>query len=327
MSAQVSDAAAEDRRLLEEAAAFSEAGSIEELTAPFLLRLTQTRGVDFATAVLYERLRTSPHHGAAIARLDELRSAAPEPHALSEFTVAVAPGAFYREFPHTGADGRLLREAAEKFGANAALIPATSTGSLAENARSILEWLRTHREQPMILASVSKGGSDIKTALSLPGAAEAFRHVVAWISVCGILDGSPNVNWLLSRPLRCAFYRVLFRLRSYNFDVIRDLRHGPGSPLNCPLRLPSHVTAIHVVGFPLTSHLTNRLSRTLHSRVAALGPNDGAIRLIDACQWPGVVYPVWGADHYLRPSWELRSLAKALFAYLAESVARKEICP
>jgi hypothetical protein len=258
--------------------------------------------------------------------LNALKSAAPEAHALAHMTVAIAPGAFYREFPHTGADGRLLRETAEKFGCRTELIPASSTGSLAENARVILDWLHGHRQQPVILASVSKGGSDIKLALSLPGAEEAFQHVAAWISVCGILDGSPNVHWLLRRPLRCAFYRTLFRLRGYNFDVIRDLRHGPGAPLDFPLRIPPHIAAMHVVGFPLTSHLTNRLSRTLHGRIAAEGPNDGAIRLIDACRWPGVVYPVWGADHYLRPSWELRHLAKALFAYLAESLARKELC-
>jgi hypothetical protein len=310
---------------LADAAASSEAKSLEALTPALVERLTPTRGVDWTTALLYDRLVHSSRHGPAIERLHELRRAAPAPDALSNTVVAVAPGAFYREFPHTGADGRLLRDAAEQFGARTALIPSASTGSLDENARAILEWLRQHCNTPVILASVSKGGSDIKRALSHPGAEDAFAHVFGWVSVCGILDGSPNVNWLLKRRLRLAFYRTLFRLRGYNFDVIRDLRHGEGAPLDFPLRTPQHMSVLHVIGFPLTSHLTNRLARTLHGRIAPLGPNDGAIRLIDAARWPGIVYPVWGADHYLRPSWELRALAKAIFAYFAELQSPKEL--
>ncbi len=324
MSMNLEAVAGEDRQVLAEVAEQPQLTSLADLTHQALARVTVERGIDYATALLYDRLIHSEKHWPAIECLNHLRGAPPNASALAGVTCAVAPGAFYREFPHTGADGQILREAAEQFGCRTTLIPSSSTGTLRENAQAILRWLDEHRNEPVILASVSKGGSDVKTALAMKGAQETFRHVLAWVNVCGILDGSPMVNWLLVRPLRLAFYRLLFGWRGYNFDVIRDLRYGAGAPLDSPLRLPPHLRAIHVIGFPLTAHMTNRLSRTLRQRIAPLGPNDGSVMLADVCGWPGVVYPVWGADHYLRPSWELRTLARAIFAYLAAPVRQKE---
>ncbi len=314
-----------EQQLLAEAAEESEYASLADLTPAVMARVTAQRGVDYATALLYDRLLRAPEHGPAIEQLSALRGASPQAGLLSGVTCAVAPGAFYREFPHTGADGRILRDAAEQFGCRATLIPSSSTGTLRENAQAILRWLEQNRSEPIILASVSKGGADVKAALALDGAHEIFRPVVAWVDVCGILDGSPMVNWLLARRLRTAFYRLLFRWRGYNFDVIRDLRHGAGAPLDFPLRLPRDLYALHVIGFPLTGHMTNRLSRTFRQRIASGGPNDGCVMLADVCRLPGVVYPVWGADHYMRPSWELRALARAIFAHLAARYSQKEL--
>jgi hypothetical protein len=67
----------------------------------------------------------------------------------------------------------------------------------------------------------------------------------------------------------------------------------------------------------LQRHLTSKLMRRCHEFLAPLGPNDGAILLADSCALPGLVYPVWGADHNLRPSWDIRRLGMALLHYLA----------
>jgi hypothetical protein len=42
--------------------------------------------------------------------------------------------------------------------------------------------------------------------------------------------------------------------------------------------------------------------------------------LADACAVPGLIYPVWGSDHYMRPVWELRSLAGALLTHLGDEL-------
>lgn len=311
-----------EKRLLERAAKTVEYPRLQDLTAEVLREVTARHGIDFATSLLFDRVINSADHRPAIARLDELRQS----NGSSDFvappnvTFAIAPGAFYTEFPHTGADGRILRNQAEKAGFRTATIPVSSTGTLSGNAAVIRDWLDQQPSEKIILASVSKGGSDIKYALSAENAAHTFRNVVGWINVSGILDGSPMVNWALARRMRTLFYRSVFWLRGYDFRVIQDLRWGAGSLLDFELSLPEHMSMINVVGLPLTGHMTNRLSRTFRKRIASLGPNDGSVMLADACRLPGVVYPVWGADHYMRPSWALRTLAFALLQYITEDL-------
>jgi len=198
-----------------------------------------------------------------------------------------------------------------------------SFGSLRINARIVCEWLARDRRDNLVLVSLSKGGADIKVALAEPGAADAFRKVAFWINLSGLLSGTPLVDWLFARRLRRLAVRLLFWWRGFDFSVVPELAYGPGTPLAAPLRLPDHLRAIHVVGFPLERHLTNRLARRCYRRVRPLGPNDGAgILLADVGQWPGFVVPVWGADHYLRPAGlDVRSLARRLLLYV-----RHELC-
>jgi hypothetical protein len=281
----------------------------------------EAEGIDAATRALYERVRGSPPHAPFIRRIDELRRRPAPARRQMRATLAIAPGAFYREFSHTGADGRLLREQAQRLGCATAVIPTGSTGTLEENARAICHWLIDRPpEETIILGSSSKGGSDIKLALARPEAAAAFRNVAAWINVCGILSGSPAVNWLAARRWQMFFFRLLFWLRGWNIRVLGDLGHGPGTLLDFELKLPATMRLLHVIGFPMREHMTTPLARACHARVTPQGPNDGVVLLAEVCRLPGLIYPVWGADHYLRPSWDMRSLAGALLEYLGEEL-------
>jgi hypothetical protein len=40
--------------------------------------------------------------------------------------------------------------------------------------------------------------------------------------------------------------------------------------------------------------------------------------LADVCALPGLIYPLWGADHYLRPQADVRELVLAVLQYLGE---------
>jgi len=229
--------------------------------------------------------------------------------------LAVAPGAFYVEFPHTGADGCILREEAARMGMPSELIPLRSFGRLTENARILTDWLAGRpADETIVLVSLSKGGSDVKTALAGPAAERAFRNVAVWINLSGLLGGTPLANWVFAHPLRMLWFRLLLWWRQYDFGVIRELAYGPGTPLDSDLRLPPRLRAMHIVGFPLERHLTNRLARRCYRRVKALGPNDGAGNVLaDVARLPGAVYTVWGADHYLRPAGsDMRGLARRL---------------
>ena len=268
--------------------------------------------IDAATERLYRSVVESPLHGPFIRRVDQLCEE-PEAPWNNDGVLAIVPGASYRENPRSGADGRLVREQAERIGCPTDLVPLSTTGSLKENARILCDWLAAQPDRPVILASLSKGGPDVKTALAEP---EAFRNVAAWVSLCGILDGTPVADWLLSNSPGPLLIRLFYRLRGQSTEFLEELRYRPGSPL----RLPEHIRLISIVGFPLREHMTNRVARRCHARLSPLGPNDGGLILADVCALPGLLYPIWGADHYMQPKRDVRALVRAVLRYLGETL-------
>lgn len=274
---------------------------LEHLDSPRLQAVAGAEGVDFATRLLYERVRADSQQADFIQRVEALKDALPAPRQMDGVTLAIAPGAFYRELPHIDADGRLLREIAARYGCRTELIPVPTTGRLSGNARCILDWLLAQPPGPIILTSLSKGGADVRLALKSPEAGEAFQHVAAWFNVCGMLHGTPLVPALFHQPLRRLLVRTLFRLRGFDFQMIRDLE-PQGPLLSGPLELPPHLRLVSVVGFPLKHQMTNWRARMWRRNLDSLGPNDGGVLLADVCRLPGHLYPVWGSDHYLSPA-------------------------
>ncbi|MBI2824412.1 MAG: hypothetical protein HYX69_06980 [Planctomycetia bacterium] len=273
----------------------------EAADADALRAVAQREGLDFATALLYVRLRDSAEHGELVARVAAMPDRPPAGFRFPA-RIVIVPGAFHRDFPESGADGRLVRQAARATGCRVDVIPTANFGTLSENAETICRWLAAQPPAPIVLVSASKGASDLKMAFARPEAAGAFRHVRLWVNLSGIAFGTPLVQWILASRWRRFYYRTLLRLRGYDFAVAAELGRGPGSPLAGAVRMPAHVQAIHVVGFPLKRHLSNALARRCHRRVRDVGPTDGAgIVLADVSRLPGHVYPLWGADHYLRP--------------------------
>jgi len=316
-------AATDDRLLFHRASNWSGLSELETITSADLRALTAAHGIDFATAVLYDRLRRSETHGAYIARIEAaLEEPAPRHH-LRGVTFAIAPGAFWREMPHIDADGRLLRSVAEAMGCRTALIPVPSTGALRDNARQILNWLRQAGDGPIILCSLSKGSADVRLAMEAEPA--AFHSVRAWINVCGLVTGTPLADYLLGRRWHATLVKLLFWFRGFEFQMIRDLRHGPPGPLAGPFHVPRHIAVRSVVAYPLERHIVNRRTRRWRRPLARHGPNDGGMLLHDVTALPGLVYPVWGADHRLQPPGvDLRPLAASLLLEVAESVLTKE---
>jgi hypothetical protein len=289
-------------------------------TAGKIQEIAKREGIDAATTQLYQSALDSPQHQPFIHRVDEISARTVPRKWQAEAPLIIVPGAFYRENPRSGADGRLLREQAERLDCPTGVIPIASRGTLKQNARIICDWLLEHHEQPIILASLSKGGADVKMALAEPDAAGAFKNVAAWVNLCGILNGTPMAEWLLSRNPVALLNRLYYTLRGQGLGFLRDLGYGPGWPLDFELQLPPHVRMITIAGFPLREHLTSALARRCHRRLNHLGPNDGSLILSDVCALPGLLYPIWGADHYLRPKTDVNQLVLSILQYLDEEL-------
>ncbi|NOS72360.1 MAG: hypothetical protein HOP33_20860 [Verrucomicrobia bacterium] len=292
--------------------------SLENLTAVSLQELSACEGVDFATAVLFDRFCKSARHGGFIRQIDGLRKA-PPPQKLPDTRVVIVPGALYIERPELGGDGRLVRGVAERFGYETDLIPLASFGAVTTNARLICDWLHKYRRQRMILVSLSKGSADLKLALESPEAGTLFRNAVAWVNVCGPLNGTRMANWIFDSRLRSWCFRAKCFLQRRDFGLITDLRCASDAPLAKAVQLPPAMQMLSLVGFPLRQDMTTQHSRFCHRTLAAWGPNDGTTSLADLVTWPGNIYPVWGADHYFKPETLASELIAALLHYIAET--------
>lgn len=311
----------EDRDLLARAADWPHLQSIAEISPDALLLLTQAEGIDFATAVAYDRLCRSQEHGPSIEQLRSLNARGFSSTDASPGTIAVVPGAFHRERSRqTGADGQVLNEEAERLGFAVTIAPTLSFGSLERNSAIVRNWLAQRFADPVVLVSLSKGTAEVKMLLRDVDAERTFRHVTTWVSLSGMWWGSPLVGWLRTHRVRSWLVRQLLRWHGHDFKVIEQLGYGPNEPLAFDVELPDHVELLHVVGFPLERYLCSPLARRGHRRLSPLGPNDAAgLLLADACHLPGTVYPVWGADHYLRPVHEdNRSLVRRILIWLQQ---------
>jgi hypothetical protein len=294
--------------------------SPKRLSEKVLREFPDAIGIDAATTLLYQAIRSCSVHGPFIRRVEEIMGEPLSGSASLSVAFSIVPGAFYQEHPETGASGEDLRNVAEAMGCSTYLVPTKSLGKIQENAAIILEWLLSSKEERIVLCSLSKGGADIKYAMAQPEAKKAFQRVVAWINVGGILSGSPMVTWLLARPLLTFIYRTLFWWRGEDFSFVRDLERRAGSTLDFDLMLPAHMKCVHVMCFPLARHIQKRRTRRWHRRLGHYGPNDGATLLKDSSILPGLLFPVWGVDHYFDQAERRLELVSALLYYLAEEL-------
>lgn len=262
--------------------------------------------LDDATAQLYERIASIPENAAFLKAAHDFRQGASIPVDV----IGVVPGAFYHEHRDTGADGARIFGIARKLGCEAELIPIAAFGRLDENAATIAAWLAARPRKRVALISLSKGGADVKRALVLRP--DVFSNVTAWVSLSGIVNGTPLIAWLRSRPLRWWAVRLLLWWRGHSGKTLEDLRYDPGCAWPA---VPSSLRIVHVVGFPRERDLAHPWAPRAYRRLAPLGPNDGGgILLADCEDLPGTVCPILGADHYLSPGWDALPLLTGIVA-------------
>ncbi len=312
-------AADDERELLERAASYPDYREFSDLDDEAVRQITRREGVDFATALLFDRLVRSADHGSSIQRIHAYREPNSELRIPADVLFAIVPGALYTEHPENGADGFAIRAAAERLGCRTELIPLPTMGLPSENAGHLCDWLQSRDAgERIILISLSKGGADVKAALARSDAGQTFDRVIAWISVSGTIDGVPLANWGLRRPLALALWRSIFWWRGWNFRFVYEMKFNSATRHASDLRLPGHMRLIHAVGFPLKRHVSAGYPRRWFRRLAPRGPNDSVSMLLDVCRLPGLVLPVWGSDHYLATHAELEPFVNSVVCYLAD---------
>jgi hypothetical protein len=127
-------------RLIQEAAAEAAWGRVPPAlssAADTVRSIARHRGVDRATAAAYAWLLAAPSHAPGIEAFFAAAAAGPSPEAIRAaaggLTVLVVPGAFYEEYPQTGAGGESLIDELDALGIRVRRIPTRSAGTLEHN--------------------------------------------------------------------------------------------------------------------------------------------------------------------------------------------------
>ncbi len=270
-----------------------------ELSAETLQEIVRQEGIDFATALLYSRLCESPEHGPLIQSVEQLAIQDNGKKQETGQCVAIVPGGCHEENTDSRDCLRLVYQEVQRLGFKAEVVPTTSFGCIVENAQIIRSWLKSRSETPVIVVSLSKGTAEVKWALR---DSDLFQHVAGWVNVSGLFYGSEWVSWLLDRRISRLGARIWCWHLGYSYATLEQLRRGTGTPLDFDLNLPEQFTLMHVVGFPLAASLSHRHTRRSFRRLSERGPNDGmGFMLSDLHRAGGEIYPVWNADHFLRP--------------------------
>jgi hypothetical protein len=311
-----------DRAILERADAVCRREFPANLTPVDLHKLHGKYGIDFATAVLYS-------HFAARLPFDlHAQDERPSLVRAQPPLIAVVPGAFYKQYPHLDADGRRFLEVASRRGWDCEVIAVNSLGTLSANAATIIDWFDTQDETDLIVVTISKGAADLRVALEKRP--DLWPRIRGWICVSGILYGTPIADWLLDRKRFWLTIRAVLWYWNLPRQSLEELRSGgrPGSGgltvpctrlRSAPMRFaPACRDPIQIIGFPLRRHLSNWRSRMWHRRFQNYGPTDGVMWLGDLLSQPATVFPIWGADHYLRTTHEVTAALVRLVEWLAE---------
>lgn len=285
--------------------------------AASLEALAAATSTDFATLYFVHVLYEDPVNRAMQDRFETLlrghieegASDAAPPRDAS-WVIAFVPGYGYARKPSTGADFALQRALLRERGYNVHLIETGEIGYVEPNAAVIARELETLGAvyENIIVVSTSKGGPETALALGTPANHDALRNVRAWISVGGILRGSPYADHLHHHPFRCVIAAIAV-LRDNPRGMIRNLSTDVRAPIMDGLSLPDELLVVHYVGAPLESQV-EPANRRRYKVLRKRGPNDGLTLLADEILPGNIVITALGLDHYYRhPQIDLITLA------------------
>ncbi len=229
----------------------------------------------------------------------------------SRLTVLFAPGWFYKTYgAETGADFQRQLAQLARVGVPGELIETEENGTVESNAEIIAEWIRRLQTEgrQVLIVSGSKSGAEVAIALGDVLEQEETTHVLAWLSIGGVHQGSPFADWALN-PTVCWFSQLNLGVQGFDLEGALSLQTGRRRPQFASLRFPEHLLLVSYVPVPLSGDISSE-GAFGYSRMRDLGPNDGLTMLVDQLLPGGLTIVEPGVDHYFgHPDRELRSLA------------------
>jgi hypothetical protein len=218
---------------------------------------------------------------------------------LRDYYIAFAPGLDYHDTTN-GGDFAKQRRLLTRIGVKNELILTQSWGLSDTNAVIIANRLTdlSKQHKKIIVVSASKGGLDVAIALGKLLKADDIPSVKAWVSVGGILKGSPVADKYLHWP-KCWIAEIGLLFVGQDISLVRDVSYQKRKEEFAEFNFPEHIKRIHFVGAPLSTQIHKRI-KSNYCSIKEFGPNDGITPLADEVSDGGIVVTELGFDHYYK---------------------------
>lgn len=266
---------------------------------------------DLKTMLLY-RACFRDENGAFLDRVNRLP--VPDQPVGQGRNLLIVPGMNFVKHPETGASGDLVAAIGRRLGFDVGILKVQPMGSTSENAALLEQQLRARPPDPVWVISLSKGTADFRGALS--GLGGWPRWLSGWVNLSGVFQGTPVANRITgSRDLPTLALRALIAVGNLVARNIPEMRTD-SALWAASVAPPQPDRLVHVIGYPPAWTVEMRISHHYKWLAKHFGPNDGVIPLSECLDYPGRIYPVWGADHFMRGP-DLARLVYRLLHYVA----------
>jgi hypothetical protein len=276
-----------------------------DFAALFLIKrlLSNPRNLEFQTNYLAETKRIKSD----LKRNEWSKIVQP---ALRGYRVVFAPGFHYLTDRSSGADFANQRQFFHELGVKVQLIRTEEDGTVEENAAIIAANIRALRSVDIILVSTSKAGPEVALALGKILAPDETAPVKAWISVGGLIRGTPLADYATTWP-QSWIVRLMFLYSRNGFQGIPGLTTAASRARMERIEIPPRIMIVEYIAVPLSGDIYGSV-RSRYVRLRKGGPNDGLTLLADELLPNGIAVIEPGIDHfYAAPDIEIKSVALA----------------
>lgn len=236
-----------------------------------------------------------------------------EPPVLTEdYVILLVPGWNYTNNGRiTGSDFAAPRRLLDRLGIENHLLLVPPNGSVMQSARVIADAVVERRAsgQRVIVVGASAAGPAIHYTLGKLFDHDQLEHVVAWVNLGGILQGSPLIDYFQPWPQKLML-NIALVFYGWDNDEIISMSAMQSRARIKSLNLPTHIVVINYLGLSLTGSLSS-LSIYKYPLIADQGPNDGLTPLVDIIAPNSLTLVATGSDHYFGedPQISLKTIA------------------
>ncbi len=314
-------AGGKNRRLDHQIARIDERYGAAPLDRQTLKAISHTASPDFAALFLIKQLLSNPRNlkfqTNYLAETKRIKSDLERNEwseisrpAIRRYEVLFAPGFHYLTDRSSGADFASQRRFFHELGVRVQLIRTEEDGTVEENAALIAANIRALRDANVILVSTSKAGPEVALALGKILAPDETTRVKAWISVGGLIRGTPLADYATTWP-QSWIVRLMFLYSRTGFQGIPGLTTAASQARLEGIRIPTRIMIIEYIAVPLSGDIYGSV-RSRYIRLRKGGPNDGLTLLADELLPNGIAVIEPGIDHfYAAPDIEVKSVALA----------------